>query len=223
VDGLLWFSYPKKSSASAGDLTRDHGWEIVTAVGFRPVSQVSINDAWSALRFKPTATAKNTKKKFPERKEFSAILEKPDDGVDGAYVRIPFDAEKIYGSKGHIKVKAWFDGYPYRGILANMGMGCHIIIVRKDIRKAIGKNAGEEIKVALEADNEERIVEVPDDLKRVLSRSVEASNFFNSLSYTNRKEYAAWISSAKKTGTREKRLAEAMKKLLQQKKNPTAK
>lgn len=85
-------------------------------------------------------------------KSFDAILEKPDDGMDTAYVTIPFDVEKTYGSKGHVKVKAWFDGHPYRGILANMGMGCHVLIVRKDVRAAIGKKVGDKVSVVLQED-----------------------------------------------------------------------
>ena len=165
------------------------------------------------------------KKRFEtaERKTFTAILEKPDDGMDTAFVSIPFDVEETYGTKGQVKVKAKFDGHSYRGILANMGTGCHIIIVRKDVREAIGKKVGDKVKVELEPDTEERVVDVPEDLKKALSKSKEAQEFFNSLSFTNRKEYAGWVSSAKKEETREKRVSETIQKLLKGKRNPTEK
>jgi hypothetical protein len=51
--GLLWFSYPKKSSGVDTDISRDSGWESVRDVGLRPGSQVSVDDTWSALRFRP--------------------------------------------------------------------------------------------------------------------------------------------------------------------------
>jgi hypothetical protein len=161
--------------------------------------------------------------KIAERKNFIAVLEKPDDGMDTAYISIPFDVEEVYGTKGRVKVKAWFDGYPYRGILVNMGTGCHIIGVRKDVRQAIGKKVGDKIRVELEADTEERTVEVPEDLQKALAKSKKAVQIFNSLSYTNKKEYAVWVASAKKTETRQNRIAETIKKLLEGKKNPTAK
>jgi len=53
VDGLLWISYPKRSSKVETDLTRDVGWEMMAEAGLRPVTQVSVNDIWSALRFRP--------------------------------------------------------------------------------------------------------------------------------------------------------------------------
>jgi len=52
-DGLLWLSYPKRSSKVETDLTRDRGWDIVAQAGLRPVTQVSVNEIWSALRFRP--------------------------------------------------------------------------------------------------------------------------------------------------------------------------
>ena len=56
--GLLWFSYPKKSSAIKTDISRDVGWEAVYAAGFRPVTQIAIDATWSALRFRPRADVK---------------------------------------------------------------------------------------------------------------------------------------------------------------------
>jgi hypothetical protein len=52
-DGLLWVSYPKRSSKVETDLTRDVGWEIMAKAGLRPVTQVSVDETWSALRFRP--------------------------------------------------------------------------------------------------------------------------------------------------------------------------
>jgi hypothetical protein len=164
--------------------------------------------------------AKSEKQKIHR---FSATIDKPYDGINGAFVNVPFDVEKVFGTNGMVKVKAKFDGHPYRGILHNMGTGCHMIILRKDVRAAIGKEFGDVVDVELVKDTEERIVEVPSDLKALLSKNKKAKTFFDSLSYTNRKEYAVWISSAKKIETRQKRLAEVIPKLLMGRKNPTDK
>jgi hypothetical protein len=52
-DGLLWFTYPKKTGNIASDLSRDVTWQVITPLGWRPVTQISIDDTWSALRFRP--------------------------------------------------------------------------------------------------------------------------------------------------------------------------
>jgi hypothetical protein len=53
-DGLLWVSYPKKSSKIATDISRDVAWEVMKEFGLQPVFQISIDETWSALRFRPT-------------------------------------------------------------------------------------------------------------------------------------------------------------------------
>jgi len=52
-DGLLWLCYPKATSGLATDISRDRGWEAIQKMGLRPVRAVSINDTWSALRWRP--------------------------------------------------------------------------------------------------------------------------------------------------------------------------
>ena len=52
-DGVLWMSYPKRSSKVKTDISRDVGWDVVHEAGLRAVTQVSIDDVWSALRFRP--------------------------------------------------------------------------------------------------------------------------------------------------------------------------
>ncbi|NJM24785.1 MAG: DUF1905 domain-containing protein [Bacteroidia bacterium] len=140
--------------------------------------------------------------------------------MDTAFVRFPYDAQDVFGTKGQVKVKATFEGAAYRGVLANMGMGCHIIIVRKDIRETIGKKVGDMVNVVIEADTEPRTLEIPADLARVLKKQPLAVEFFESLSYTNRKEYITWITSAKKEETRQSRLEQTAQKLLKGLKNP---
>jgi hypothetical protein len=57
-DGLFWVAYPKKSSAIKADIDRDHGWEPLAKKGLRIVSLFSIDETWSAARFRPREAAK---------------------------------------------------------------------------------------------------------------------------------------------------------------------
>lgn len=79
--------------------------------------------------------------------EFDAIIQKADD-MDAAYVEIPFDIEKVFGTK-RAKVHALFDEEPYDGLALKMGTPCHVIGIRKDIRKKIGKQPGDFVHVVL--------------------------------------------------------------------------
>lgn len=50
--GWLWFAYPKKTGTIRTDITRDHGWAALAAHDLLPVTQIAIDDTWSALRFR---------------------------------------------------------------------------------------------------------------------------------------------------------------------------
>ncbi len=48
----LWIAYPKKSGRLTTDLTRDDGWGAALEAGLLPVSQVSIDTDWTAIRLR---------------------------------------------------------------------------------------------------------------------------------------------------------------------------
>ena len=52
---IVWFCYPKKSGSVASDLSRDVVWKTLEPTGWRPVTNISIDDTWSALRMRPLA------------------------------------------------------------------------------------------------------------------------------------------------------------------------
>lgn len=55
-----------------------------------------------------------------------------------------------------------------------------------------------------------RMLEVPADLTKALSRSKAAKKTFDAFSYSNKKEYVQWITEAKTEETRKKRLDTAI-------------
>ncbi|GHT50500.1 hypothetical protein AGMMS49982_05930 [Bacteroidia bacterium] len=79
--------------------------------------------------------------------KFEAEIKKVPD-IDGAYIEIPFDVKSEFG-KGRVKVLATFDDEQYEGSLVKMGTPCHIIGIRKEIRKKINKQAGDVIRVTV--------------------------------------------------------------------------
>lgn len=51
-DALAWICYPKAGQLGT-DLNRDRLWRTLESKGVRPVRQVSFDEVWSALRFRP--------------------------------------------------------------------------------------------------------------------------------------------------------------------------
>lgn len=99
--------------------------------------------------------------------DFTAKILK-NERFDASYVEFPFYTEAIFGKKGQVKVKVWFDNAVfYRGSLAKTG-GKHLIIITKPIREQLGKTFGDEVVIKFCQDTEERIVEVPDEIENSL-------------------------------------------------------
>lgn len=147
--------------------------------------------------------------------EFDAIINKVD-GVNGAYIEPPFDVEQVFGAK-RVKVKATFDQVPYRGSIVRMG-GCYMLGMTQEIRKQIGKDAGDTVRVTVEKDEEERVPEMPEDFKAVLETNQKAKETYEKLSYSGKKDYILWITDAKKEETRRDRIEKSIAKLSEGKK-----
>ena len=49
---VTWFAYPKGNRT---DLNRDSLWPVVGRYGLRPITQIAVDETWSALRFRPLA------------------------------------------------------------------------------------------------------------------------------------------------------------------------
>jgi hypothetical protein len=65
ADGVMWFCYPKKSSEKySSDLERDKGWKALNEAGFFGIRMVSVNEDWSAMRFRNIRFIKSKSEKF---------------------------------------------------------------------------------------------------------------------------------------------------------------
>jgi hypothetical protein len=145
--------------------------------------------------------------------KFEGVLTPTPRGGGGTLVPIPKDVQAKLGLRGLPKISAVIGGTPYRGSLMPMGDGTYCLGVLKSIQEAAGVGQGDRITVLLELDSAPRTVEAPADLARVLAKDKKAAAAWEKLSFTNKKELAAGLTSAKKPETRERRLKAAVEKL----------
>ena len=73
-----------------------------------------------------------------------------------------------------------------------------------------GAGPGDIVDVVMERDGDERTVEVPPELKKELAKSQKATEKWELLSFTHKKEMALAISGAKQEETKKRRLAKVM-------------
>ncbi len=144
--------------------------------------------------------------------EFDAKLLRHE-GLDAAYIEPPFDVEKEFGSK-RVKVRAFFDGFEYRGSIVRMD-GCFMLGVTKQVRSAIGKGFGDIVHVVVEKDELERVVDVPEELSNLLKANAEADKKFSGMSYSHRKDYSLWVAGGAKPETRQSRAGKAIGLIIQ--------
>ncbi len=142
---------------------------------------------------------------------FTAIIQK-DDKMDVTYIDINFDVEKTFGKK-RLKVKVWYDNVLYRGLLTKY-KGVYFLLINKEIRAQLGKNAGDTIQVKIEEDLDERNVELPQVMIDFFRKEKELKAVFDKMSYTHHKEYINWLTSAKKEETLQNRLIKFKELLL---------
>jgi hypothetical protein len=69
-------------------------------------------------------------------------------------------------------------------------------------------------------DTEKKEIRLPDDLAAALKEHKQQDQFFQSLSFTNRKEFVEWIVMAKREDTRRQRIAGTIERLEKLWKNP---
>lgn len=143
-------------------------------------------------------------------------MERTADRLRWVIARLPFDAAKLWGKRGQMKVRGEINGFAFSATLFPDGQGNHFLIVNKKMLIGSKTAAGLTAKFRLQPDTSPRITVAPQvELLRELGQSKRLLKFFESLSPSRRHEIAKWIAQCKTSEARKRRSEQIAERLME--------
>ena len=148
------------------------------------------------------------------KKSFEATLVRLRSNLGWVIVWIPFSVHRVWGSRGHFRVKGEINGFAFRTSLFPTRKGEHFLLVNKKMQAGGNASEGVTAEFLLEPDVEERVVATPAELKRILSEDRAFRRWFDALNYSIRKWISDWVEQPKSAASRIRRAEQVAEQLL---------
>lgn len=145
-----------------------------------------------------------------QQHKFRTVLQL--EGKTATGIQVPEEIVQALGKTKKPPVRVTIGGHTYRSTVAAYG-DVYMIPVAAEHRQAAGVKAGDEVEVTLELDTAPREVTVPPDFALALDQDAGAKQFFEGLSYSNKRRFVLNIEDAKTPETRQRRIDKAISNL----------
>jgi uncharacterized protein YdeI (YjbR/CyaY-like superfamily) len=150
----------------------------------------------------------------PNAQSFEVRLERMRSRLNWVIVHVPFDAARVWGLRGQIKVKGEINGFAFRTSLFPTGEGRHYLLINKRMQKGAGASEGRMAGFRMELDLEERKVTLPEELDRFLKQDRTLRRWYDGLNHSTRNDIAKWTSEPKSAPARTRRAEQMAERLL---------
>lgn len=148
-------------------------------------------------------------------KSFSAVLTHSGNALNWIVIRIPFNAARVWGVRGQLRVKGTINDFEFRTSLFPSGDGRHYMIVNKAMQKGGRVGPGMDARFRMEPDMEARTVTIASELESALKQSKRLQKFYQTLTPSTRADISRFVSEAKQSGTRKRRAEQIAERLME--------
>lgn len=147
-------------------------------------------------------------------KTFRAPLERKPGNLGWTIVKIPFDAAKLWGVRGSIRVQGEINGFAFRTSLFPDGEGNHFLLVNRAMQKGGRAAAGMVANFRLAPDREKPRFDLPPELMPVINQDRALRRYFDGLSPSMRNDIARYVAEPKSAEARHRRAEQLAERLM---------
>jgi Bacteriocin-protection, YdeI or OmpD-Associated/Domain of unknown function (DUF1905) len=143
---------------------------------------------------------------------FKAKLFRPAENKKGdswTFLILPKNASAKLPSRGMTAIEGTINGFHFQAMLEPDGQKSHWLKVDRKLREAAGADAGDVVTLEIAPAAEEPEPTVPADLKKALAGAPKARVLWSDITPIARRDWIHWITSAKQTETRARRIKNA--------------
>jgi hypothetical protein len=148
-------------------------------------------------------------------KTFSATLTSSQNTLHWVLIRIPFDVGKVWGVRGHLRVRGEINEFAFRTSLFPTREGHHFMIVNKQMQKGARVHPGMAARFRMEPDLEKRVDPAAPELESLLRQSKRLQKFYQSLTPYMRSYVARYVSEPKTAEVRVRRAEQTAERLME--------
>lgn len=134
-------------------------------------------------------------------------------GTTWTFLVLPKNASAKLRTRSLTAVEGTINDYPFRATLAPDGQRSHWLKVNKKMREGAGAEVGDVVTLEIMSAGKEAEPRVPADLRRALAAAPQARALWSDITPVARRDWIHWITSAKRSETRARRIANACEML----------
>jgi hypothetical protein len=126
------------------------------------------------------------------------------------FLILPKNASAKLPSRGITAIEGAINGVPFQAVLEPDGQKSHWLKVDRALREAASAEAGDVVTLEIAPTEEEPEPEIPSDVRKALATAApKAKKLWSDITPNARRDWIHWITSAKQSETRTRRIKNA--------------